>query len=345
MRESPLLSEKIHELLQVEPAIALLGLVSASWVLYKILLRSVSAERHQKLRRHFKTLFAQSLVFIITFVVFQFLDVVPNATTRSFVQPYVGVSVLLLGAVVFISALRVMILEYLFLGHMTVGVPLLLVNLFTLLASLAVGAWLLTEIFGLRIAPVLATSALFSIVLGLAMQDTLGNLFAGIALQIDKPYEIGHWIEVQNGTLKWTGQVDEISWRATVLVGLADELMTIPNRVMAQAQISNFSMRNEPFARSQLFKIAHTADLEVARNALLEACKSISGLAREHEPVVFACESSDTGVALKLIYFVKDYGAQFRLQDEVTSRAIYALREKRVPMPLQNHAVSLLERV
>lgn len=67
----------------------------------------------------------------------------------------------------------------------------------------------------------------FSLILGLALQDTLGNLFAGVALQLDKPYEIGDWIEISPRAQVWVGQVEEISWRATTMIGLFDELLVL----------------------------------------------------------------------------------------------------------------------
>jgi small-conductance mechanosensitive channel len=217
------------------------------------------------------------------------------------------------------------------------------VNLFTLLASIVVGAWMLTEIFGLKIAPLLATSAIFSIVLGLAMQDTLGNLFAGVALQIDKPYEIGHWVEVQNGMQKWVGQVYEISWRATVLIGLSDETMTIPNRIMAQAQVSNFSIRSEPFARAQLFKIAHGSDLSLAKTTLLNACAKIPEVLKTPAPLVFCSESQESGITLKVIYALQDYGAQFRVQDLVLSLGLAHLQTAGIPVAFHRHEIRTVQ--
>ena len=115
--------------------------------------------------------------------------------------------------------------------------------------------WIGAEIFNIRLTPILATSAIFSLVLGLALQDTLGNLFAGVALQFDKPYEIGDWIEIQSSGQKWIGQVYEISWRATVLIASTEESITVPNRIVAQAQIANYSTKYRPITRSQLFRL------------------------------------------------------------------------------------------
>jgi small-conductance mechanosensitive channel len=327
MKTSFLPAEKINSLLQFEPFLALLLLAFSAWVLYRILLRDVSQERHRNLQNQFKDLAWNCLIFTALFIAHLILstaEAAPEILT-SF-TPYFGLLCLFMGATVLVKSLRTMTLEYLFLGHMKVGVPLLLVNLFTLLISLVVVGWFLTEIFNFKIAPLLATSAIFSIVLGLALQDTLGNLFAGVALQIDKPYEIGHWVEVQSGPLKWVGQIHEISWRSTVLLGLSDELMTIPNRVMAQAEISNYSARNEPISRVQFFKIAHGGDIERAQKVLFEAALAIPEVCREPKPMVFCSEYNENGITLKLVYSISDFGAQFRLQDRILKGGAVALQ-------------------
>ena len=59
----------------------------------------------------------------------------------------------------------------------------------------------------------LTTSAVGAVVVGFALQDTLGNLFAGLAIQIEKPFRVGQWMQIGDRE----GQVQEITWRATKL--------------------------------------------------------------------------------------------------------------------------------
>ncbi|MEP6783322.1 MAG: mechanosensitive ion channel domain-containing protein, partial [Acidobacteriota bacterium] len=59
----------------------------------------------------------------------------------------------------------------------------------------------------------LTTSAVGAVVVGFALQDTLGNLFSGLAIQIEKPFRVGHWVQIGERE----GQVQEITWRATKL--------------------------------------------------------------------------------------------------------------------------------
>jgi small-conductance mechanosensitive channel len=159
----------------------------------------------------------------------------------------------------------------------------------------------------------------------LALQDTLGNLFAGVALQFDKPYEIGDWIEIQNDGQKWVGQVEEISWRATVMISFTEELITIPNRMLAQSQVSNFSARHSPVIRSQVYRLPFGADREKVKGLLREAALACQGVAKSPGPVVFITESTESWLSFKLIYYVHQFGRQYAIADEINERCLAAL--------------------
>src|SRR5687767_11325309 len=82
---------------------------------------------------------------------------------------------------------------------------------------------------------VLATTAVGAVVIGFALQDTLGNLFAGLAIQIDKPFRVGHWVTI--GGLD--GVVTEVTWRATKLRTKTGNFVVVPNSSVAKEIITN----------------------------------------------------------------------------------------------------------
>jgi small-conductance mechanosensitive channel len=336
---------KITELVQLEPALLIVGLCAGAWLVYKILLRGLSTERHHNLQELFRNLVFHLVCGIALFVTYTLVERFGAdgklATAR--LLSYIGFLTILSGAMIFVKVSRILLFEYLFLGHMRVAVPLLLVNLFTLLLSVVLGGWVITEVFSIRLAPLLATSAIFSLVLGLALQDTLGHLFAGVSLQFDKPYEIGDWVEIQGSGQKWVGQIEEISWRATVLIGFSDELITIPNRVMAQSQISNFTRKGKPIIRSQTFRIPFAADQAAAREALFEAARQCTRARQDIAPIVFATETTESWVTYKAVYFIDNYGSQFSAGDEIIQAALKNLAQAGIQLAaprLQLHDAS-----
>jgi small-conductance mechanosensitive channel len=328
--------ERIEDFLQPEPALILGSIVVLSWMVYKILLRNATEERHKNLQSLFRNLFGHTISAGGLFLISMITDSLraENLLAQN-MYPYVGLAALALGAVVFVKASKVLMLEYLFLGHMREGVPLLLVNISTLLLSITIFGWFITQIFGANLTPLLATSAVASIVLGLALQDTLGNLFAGISMQFDNPFEIGDWLEIQTGGQKIVGQVKEITWRSTVLVAFTDELITVPNRNLAQAQISNFSLKDQPIIRSQLFRIPYGTDIDMARKILIDCATSVHGVRHFPSPVAMISEASDSWILLKLVFYIDNYGLQYLLFDEVVSKALKELGKAHIEIAQQ----------
>jgi small-conductance mechanosensitive channel len=310
----------------------LVGLALGVFLFYRVFLREISRDRHENLKELFINLgyhFLFGSVVWFAFLSLQWFSETPELLGRT--VPYLGLIALVSWCIILVKIARIFIFEYLFVGHMTEGVPLLLVNIFTLLLSLSLAAWLASDIFGVRLTPVLATSAIFSIVLGLALQDTLGNLFAGVALQLDKPYEIGDWIEVSGGDKKWTGQVLEISWRSTVLLAFTDETITIPNRVMSQAQVANFSPQDRPIVRSLMFRIPYGFDLERAKALVLKSAEGIPQILTLPEPAVLVNETGESWIGLKLLYYMHNYGSQYTVADLIYTRALKLFEENGLP--------------
>jgi len=317
---------KIQELIQLEPAFILAALAIIGWLIYKLFLKRASQERHRTLTRLFRNLSAHLVAGTSAFLIYYGLTAFyPQTPAIERLASYFGFITLLWGSVIFVKTARIYVFEYLFLSHMRVAVPLLLVNLFTLVLSLVLVGWLATEVFSIRVIPVLATSAIVSLVLGLALQDTLGNLFAGVALQFDKPYEIGDWIEIQNGSQKWVGQVSEISWRATVLLAFGEESITVSNRVMAQSEIANFSAKSRPFIRSHVFRVPYRTDLARTKEILMLATLATVGVRKDPLPLVLVTELTESWISVKVIYYIDSYVNQYIIGDKIITAALEAL--------------------
>src|SRR5438309_5566371 len=114
----------------------------------------------------------------------------------------------------------------------------LLQDLFAGLIYLAALFAIIAYVFDLPIQGLLATSGVVAIILGLALQSTLGDVFSGVVLSFSRPYRPGDWVSIDGGT---DGRVIEMNWRAThVLTGRRD-LAIVPNSTIAKSRIVNVS--------------------------------------------------------------------------------------------------------
>ncbi len=324
-------TQRLYQIIDLESFILLSVLGVIAYLFYRFFLRGASAERHSNIKNHFKRLMKYFITMSVLYGVFFIVSrsAVESEHARR-ILPYIGIVTYLSGAIFFVRTCRLLVLQYLFLGSMRAGVPSLLVNIFSLVLSILIGFWSVSVLFGVHLTPLLATSAAFSIILGLALQDTLGNLFAGISLQIDKTFEIGDWLEIMNGTVKIVGQVRELSWRSTVMVGYSDELITLPNKLVAQCQVSNFSPEGQPIVRSQIFKLPFDTDIKKSIDILEQSASQISDVRGIPAPFAFVQDTNDYGYSIKLIYFIENYGRQFVVADKVFKTAFELLAKEKI---------------
>ena len=308
----------LYNLLDVELYVVMGILCLGTYLFYKSFLKRASSARHQSIQTHLKNI--NRHFFGLTFLVvayFLLRDQVDASLLVKKITPYVATTTYLAGVLLFVRVCRLNVLMYLFLGSMTAGVPLLLVNIFSLILFVSISIWSVSHVFGVQVAPLLATSAALSVILGLALQDTLGNLFAGISLQVDKTFEIGDWLEIQNGSNKIVGQVRELTWRATVLTGWSDEIITIPNKVMASTQVSNYSPAGNPIVRRQVFRISYTQNATAAKDLLERAVSQIADIRAIPSPLAYISDITENWVEIKIVYFIDSYGRQYLVGDKV----------------------------
>lgn len=328
--------EKIQHLIQIETFAVLWSLLFIAFIFYKLFLKKITAKRHANMRSRF----SRTLVYLIitTVLAGAHFAVFPNAYRSSNeyllvkLSNYLSFFALIFGVISLVRIAQIFVYLYLFFANMSVGVPRLIANMFTLAFSLIVVSWIAADVFSFHLAAVLATSAVFSLVLGLALQDTLGNLFSGVALQIDQPFSIGDWVEIHSGSEKWNGQVQEISWRATTLMGFADELILIPNRLIAQSQLINFSHLQKPARLNQVFRFRFDANIPLARKSLLDGLLQVPDVLSDPPPRTLITEVTESWVTLKVFYSLQDYGTKYRTGDVIITNILEQIRKNNLSL-------------
>src|SRR5262245_62000027 len=104
---------------------------------------------------------------------------------------------------------------------------------------------------------ILTTSALLTAVIGLSLQDTLGNFVSGLALQMQRPFDVGDWIEIDNGVQ--AGRVTEVTWRATSIMTLDHVEVILPNAGLSKSAIRNYSRPSKVSRRRVVVGVSYSA--------------------------------------------------------------------------------------
>jgi small-conductance mechanosensitive channel len=201
-----------------------------------------------------------------------------------------------------------------------VEVPRILRDVFDGVLFAVAGLIILQATLSIDLSTVLASSAVLSIVLGLALQDTLSNLFAGLSLQAERPFAEGDFVRI--GVQQ--GKVLEIGWRATRLRTGAGEALTIPNNTVAREAVFNLSRLG-----ATQRKVTLSAGYGVPPNALKEAALSVvrahPRVVSDPEPVVRTVDLGQSGIAYDLVFWVARFEDGIPAEDDIRTQLWYRL--------------------
>ena len=190
----------------------------------------------------------------------------------------------------------------------------LLQDLFAGLIYLAALFAVIAYVFDLPIQGLLATSGAVAIILGLALQSTLGDVFSGVVLSFSRPYRPGDWISIDGGT---DGRVIEMNWRAThVLTGRRD-LAIVPNSTIAKSKIVNVSSPSGIHGVTITVQLdartAPSAGTEILEHAILNNRLIVATPA----PSVTVKSINATYTEFEITFFVEELGSSTRAQNQL----------------------------
>jgi small-conductance mechanosensitive channel len=142
-------------------------------------------------------------------------------------------------------------------------------------------------VFGLPLQGLVATSGVIAIVLGLALQSTLGDVFSGVSLSIEKPFRIGDEILLEGGA---EGEVIEMNWRATHLRNGANDVVVIPNSAIAKLRIQNHSAGNRRYSGNLTVVVDNRSEPELTLELLRQAAMTCPSILEHPAPSAEATE-------------------------------------------------------
>jgi small-conductance mechanosensitive channel len=197
---------------------------------------------------------------------------------------------------------------------------------------------------GWNITGVIATSAVLTAVIGLAFQDTLGNILGGLALQMDDSITVGDWIKVGDVS----GQVNDIRWRYTAIETRNWETVLLPNSMLVKNEVMVLGRRTgEPvkWRRWVYFNV----DFRYAPSDVIDAV--IASLSEEHianvaatpAPNCILMDLHDSYARYAVRYWLDNLAVDDPTDSVIRTRIYFALKRVNIPLSMPAHAVFLTE--
>lgn len=226
---------------------------------------------------------------------------------------------------------------------------LLLCSNFVKLVVWSVVFLLVLSSWGVDITPLLASAGIAGIALGLGAQETLSNIFSGVAIILDKPYKVHDYIVVQGvgekGELR--GEVLDIGMRSTKIKTRDNVYLTIPNSVMAGSVIVNETGRDKPLRVRVKVGVGYDSDVVKVEQVLLKAVYEVDEEKdkivdkKGFEPRVRFREFGDSALLFELLVWIKEPVLKGRMTHYLNKAVLEALQREKIEIPFPQRTVYL----
>jgi len=202
--------------------------------------------------------------------------------------------------------------------------PALLRQLVGVLAFLVILAVLFQTLLSANLGAILTTSAILTAVIGLSLQETLGNFFSGLALAMERTVQVGDMVR----TGDTIALVEQLTWRAIKVRTMEGNALVIPNSVASRDRLEVFRRSGAPLARVLHVGLEYDAPPADAREALEAAAREVPGVAPRPSPVAYLHAFDTSAVTYELRYWLDDYARYLEVDSRIRERAWYQLRRR-----------------
>ncbi|MGB7296348.1 MAG: mechanosensitive ion channel family protein [Candidatus Aminicenantales bacterium] len=183
---------------------------------------------------------------------------------------------------------------------------------------------------GVNITPFLATSAIFTAILGLAFQGVLSNVLAGISLNLTRSFGRGNWVKIG----PHEGVVLDTNWRETLMLDRFSNVVVIPNNTVASEMIVNFSRPDHKTALTIPLKVSAGAPPAVVLDALRLAAREVPEVTTVRAPEAYITSYDDLGISYTVKFWVTDFARKHPITGDVARHIWYKFKRENIGVPV-----------
>jgi small-conductance mechanosensitive channel len=253
---------------------------------------------------------------------------------------YADVALLLAVGYLITRVTMLLFFDWLLARRMAVNVPRLARDVLTLVIYLVVVAVILRTTLNLNVATLVTTSAVITVVVGFALQETLGTLLAGLALAWEQRLTAGTWVEVEGVV----GEIEELGWRSLVLRTLLGEQIMLPNSQIARTRVRFLGDGDQTVAVVVKVGVGYGAAPHAVKRVLAEAAKELPLVLDDPSPQMFAKEFGDSAVIYECRLWTRMAWRVPEITDSFLTRAHAALARAGMEIPFPQRTVHVAPR-
>ena len=309
------------------------------WIFFAFILIVLISRRLSKFKEledREKLLFSIDLIlFPIIIILFYMISLVvdkANALSLSFSL------FLITSAWLFNRGLRLYFWNKKFVEKSGEKAPKLLQNFIALITYILTLAFILGFIFNKPVTSIVVSTGIFATIIGFAMKDLLADIINGISLSIERPYNIGDWIELEDGT--YLGKVVDIKWRTTRLISRNDSMIVIPNNRCGNMIIHNFSKPNKIYSCNYLISIDSSLSPELVQKQLILGMQNVKNIVKDPSPRAYLADATSEPFQYNIRVWWKNYEYSYFGRDNLFKKITESLNNVGISQSAVNWQVS-----
>ncbi|MDM8564977.1 ABC transporter substrate-binding protein [Candidatus Halobeggiatoa sp. HSG11] len=189
----------------------------------------------------------------------------------------------------------------------------------------------------------LATSGVIAMIIGLAIQINISNIFSGIVINVERPFRVNDGIKIQLGKVFHEGKVVDITWRTTRLLTNEGYVLSVPNSVASEAVIHNYNYTEELCQSSVNIRIDYAHPPERVEKILLDATLSTDDVLKDPHPACRFKKFIDWAAEYTILFYVNDYGKKMACNEAVFKRVWIHLNRAGIVPPVVRQEVQTFQ--
>ncbi|NTV79796.1 MAG: mechanosensitive ion channel family protein, partial [Clostridiales bacterium] len=189
---------------------------------------------------------------------------------------------------------------------------------------------ILNVIWGINVTPLFASAGIAGLAVAFAAQDSIAQLFGGISIYFDQPFKRGDRIELDSGEI---GIVHEVGIRTTRIMNLYNNMIIIPNSIIANSKVVNFTSPQSIMVVKMTMGVAYGSDVEKVRNALYAIIRDIDLVLDDPAAAVRLENYGESSLDFALYMWIKNPADKIKLIDMVNSSISEEFAKEGIEIP------------
>lgn len=209
----------------------------------------------------------------------------------------------------------------------------------------SMGVLIILDELHISIAPLLTALGVGGLAIGLGMQETLSNFFAGLQILAARQIQVGNYIKLSSGD---EGYVEDLNWRATTISTLSGNHVMVPNKNMANVIVTNYQLPAPDIGISLDLFVDYKSNLQKVEKVTLEEARevqrSVPGATRNYEPSVRFTKFGESAMHFSVNLRVDSYVDQYIVKHELIKRLKIRFEKERIVVPFQIRQILIKKR-